>query len=142
MRYDQIFYMKKTQSSSEISPICLRINELVEKKFFSNNSAFARQVGLAEANIRAYISGTIPKADMLGKIADALDVSCDWLILGKENSQNNTIVKSDKTADYYENRIDRLLTIVEKQQDTINELSKKGTMTIAREDDNVGCVGA
>ena len=41
--------------------------------------AFARKCGLRESLMRKYLSGSIPGADKLAKIAIANHVSMDWL---------------------------------------------------------------
>lgn len=44
-----------------------RIKHLVDIKAGGKNTAFAQKLGVSEANIRGYIKGVIPKADVLEK---------------------------------------------------------------------------
>lgn len=70
-----------------------RINDLIETLYSGNKSSFARAVGMGESSVRSYLAGTVPKADVIGKMADALAVSCEWLILG-----SGPMLKTDATA--------------------------------------------
>ncbi|MEG3640486.1 helix-turn-helix domain-containing protein [Magnetococcus sp. PR-3] len=38
---------------------------------------------IGESTLRAWLGGTIPKADAIGKVADTVGVNLDWLVLGK-----------------------------------------------------------
>lgn len=69
-------------------------NEMVETihdriarcvQFFGNgkNTIFAEKIGISEGNIRGYIKGVVPKADVLEKIVRNCDVSSDWLLTGQ-----------------------------------------------------------
>jgi transcriptional regulator with XRE-family HTH domain len=73
----------------ENNEISLRIGKLINESFSGNNSKFSRMVGISEANIRNYLKGTQPKADSLAKMSKVLDVSCEWLLLGKGEMFNS-----------------------------------------------------
>lgn len=47
------------------------------------NTVFAEKLGVSEGNIRGYIKGVVPKADVLEKIVRTYDVSPEWLLTGK-----------------------------------------------------------
>lgn len=64
------------------SSISLRISRIIDEFFNGNKSEFARIAGIAESNVRSYLSGSIPKADVLEKIAQNTAVSCEWLLTG------------------------------------------------------------
>ena len=44
-----------------------RIKMLVDEKTGGKNTVFADKLGISEANIRSYIKGVVPKADVLEK---------------------------------------------------------------------------
>lgn len=46
------------------------------------NTVFAAKLGVSEANIRGYIKGVIPKADVLEKIVISYEVNAMWLLTG------------------------------------------------------------
>lgn len=71
------------------------------------NTVFAEKLGVSEGNIRGYIKGVVPKADVLEKIVRTYDVSPEWLLTGngdmiKSESQNHQI-KIEKNQDLAEN---------------------------------------
>ncbi|ATA89226.1 hypothetical protein CGC58_05510 [Capnocytophaga stomatis] len=66
-----------------MSSINFRINELVSHFSNGNNSDFAKKVGVNEANVRNYISGTEPKFGFLEKITNAFEINYEWLLTGK-----------------------------------------------------------
>lgn len=59
-----------------------RIKYLVDIKAGGKNTAFAKKLGISEANIRGYIKGVIPKADVLEKIVISYEVNAMWLLTG------------------------------------------------------------
>ena len=59
-----------------------RIKHLVDIKAGGKNTVFAQKLGVSEANIRGYIKGVIPKADVLEKIVISYDVNAMWLLTG------------------------------------------------------------
>ena len=61
-----------------------RIRLLVEEKADGKNTVFAQNLGVSEANIRGYIKGVVPKADVLAKIVSSYDdISPSWLLTGE-----------------------------------------------------------
>lgn len=70
-----------------------RIAECVQ--YFGNgkNTTFANKLGVSEGNIRGYIKGVVPKADILEKIVRCYDISSEWLLTGK-----GSMIKGNKTA--------------------------------------------
>lgn len=67
-----------------------RINTLARNFFGENNSKFAEIIGTSEANIRNYRKGTSPSIDILEKICNKLEISCEWLLLGRGNIFTNS----------------------------------------------------
>jgi transcriptional regulator with XRE-family HTH domain len=57
------------------------------------NTVFAQKIGVSEGNIRGYIKGVVPKADVLEKIVRCCDVDPDWLLTGRgEMRKTNSTV--------------------------------------------------
>lgn len=59
-----------------------RIEHLVKTFADGKNTVFAAKLGVSEANIRGYIKGVIPKADVLEKIVISYEVNAMWLLTG------------------------------------------------------------
>lgn len=69
---------------ANIATIHERIKLLVEKKAENKNTLFAQTLGVSEANIRGYIKGVVPKADVLAKIVSSYeDIDPTWLLTGE-----------------------------------------------------------
>lgn len=68
-----------------------RIRHLVDNYADGKNTVFAAKLGVSEANIRGYIKGVIPKADVLEKIVIYYEVNAMWLLtgLGSEHLPNS-----------------------------------------------------
>lgn len=60
-----------------------RIRQLVLKFADGNNTKFASMVGTSEANIRNYMRGREPKAELLKAIINELNINPYWLLDGK-----------------------------------------------------------
>lgn len=56
---------------------------MVDKFAEGKNTNFAAELGVSEANIRSYIRGVVPKADILSKIVSCYDINADWLLTGR-----------------------------------------------------------
>ncbi|MBA4500499.1 S24 family peptidase [Bacteroides fragilis] len=67
----------------EKSPISGRIQMLINEFCNGKNSLFANRLGVNESNIRSYLSGTLPKFDILSVIAEKFAINCEWLLTGK-----------------------------------------------------------
>ena len=70
-------------SSIKTKTIAGRIEMLVNAVAGGKNTIFAAGVGINEANVRSYIRGTLPRADILEKIVITYDVNARWLLTGK-----------------------------------------------------------
>ncbi len=114
-----------------MNDICLRIKCIIDEEFNGNNSAFSRKVGILEPTIRSYLSGSIPKADKIAAICSKLEISCDYLLLGKQEDKankpqmfNNIEIKGKENkindSDCFvllkkkDDQIDKLLDIIDK----------------------------
>ena len=65
-----------------IATIHERIKWLVDNLAEGKNTIFAKKLGVNEANIRSYINGVQPKADVLSNIVISYDVNALWLLTG------------------------------------------------------------
>lgn len=121
----------------EISVFQHRIKLLIDSRFSGNKSEFSRVTGIPESTIRSYLAGNYPKLDKIAELCEALDVSADWLILGrgvisqKENLDVNA--STFVTTQVMINKEERFLNIIESQQRqletqarTIELLAQKG----------------
>lgn len=59
-----------------------RIKWLVDNLAEGKNTIFAEKLGINEANVRSYIKGVQPKADILSKIVLSYEVNALWLLTG------------------------------------------------------------
>lgn len=81
-----------------------RIKHLVDTYADGKNTVFAAKLGVSEANIRGYVKGVIPKADILEKIVISYDINAMWLLtgLGYETLPNsepgNPILATNETS--------------------------------------------
>lgn len=71
---------KKDENSATIHE---RIALCVQFYGDGKNTLFADKLGVSEGNIRGYIKGVVPKADVLEKIVRTYDISSEWLLTGK-----------------------------------------------------------
>ena len=69
--------------NKKIETIHERIAFCVQKFGEGKNTLFADKMGVSEGNIRGYIKGVVPKADVLEKIVRTYDVSPEWLLTGR-----------------------------------------------------------
>ena len=68
--------------SENIVNIHDRIKWLVDNLAEGKNTIFADKLGINEANVRSYIKGVQPKADILSKIVLSYEVNALWLLTG------------------------------------------------------------
>lgn len=83
------------KNNKNIATIHERIAYCVQ--YFGNgkNTVFAEKLGVSEGNIRGYIKGVVPKADVLEKIVRTYELSPLWLLTG-EGDMLNTPKKETK----------------------------------------------
>ena len=81
-----------------------RIQLLVDAVADGKNTLFASKLGINEANVRSYIRGTLPKADILEKIV-TYEVDARWLLTGfgnmfelNEQPATNPFIISNETT--------------------------------------------
>ena len=63
------------------------------------NTVFADKLGVSEGNIRGYIKGVVPKADVLEKIVRTYDVSPKWLLTGEGEINQIKIEKNSDSSE-------------------------------------------
>ena len=66
-----------------------RIKKLIDTFADKKNTTFASIIGTSEANVRNYMSGTLPKSDILSKIVKCFDISSEWLLTGEGEMLRN-----------------------------------------------------
>jgi transcriptional regulator with XRE-family HTH domain len=77
--------------------ISLRIKRIVTELCEGNQSEFARKVGISESNVRSYLIGTTPKADVLEKIVTNIAISHEWLLTGEGSMLRDEQTPSQST---------------------------------------------
>lgn len=94
-----------TKNDKNIASIHERIALCVQ--YFGNgkNTIFADRIGVSEGNIRGYIKGVVPKADVLEKIVRTYEISPEWLLTGQgsmlkdgEKAEIPAFVSTDKNV--------------------------------------------
>lgn len=122
------------------SQLANRLRTILDTIFNGNVSKFGKSIGITEGSIRGYIGEkkekdgseriVIPSAEVIATIVNNIGINSEWLITGKgsmkkesEDDPGDDGSKKTKTTSTME---DRLLTIIESQQRTIENLSKKG----------------
>lgn len=71
------------ENFENLATIHERIAFCVQKYGEGKNTVFAERLGISEGNIRGYIKGVVPKADVLEKIVRTYDISPEWLLTGR-----------------------------------------------------------
>lgn len=108
-----------------MSSINERLQIIVNELFDGNKAKFAKSIEIAPTSISNYLSDkrqSKPSADMLEKIINVVEcLSAEWLLTGKGEMLKSASVKEEPAPITSE----RLLSIIESQQRTIENLSKK-----------------
>ena len=81
---------------ANIATIHDRIALLVKEKAGNKNTVFAQTLGVSEANIRGYVKGVVPKADVLAKIVRTYDdINPAWLLTGEGEMLKSSTPSTD-----------------------------------------------
>ncbi|MBL8684399.1 MAG: helix-turn-helix transcriptional regulator [Myxococcales bacterium] len=74
--------------------VSARLGKLCEDAGVSHESV-SLSAGLAGGHVGLIVSGRVkrPSADVLAKIADVLGVSLDWIVLGRGDSPDPSVVR-------------------------------------------------
>jgi len=108
------------------SDISLRITQIRDEFFNGNQSAFAREVGISESSIRSYLTGTIPKADALEKIATSIAISCEWFLTGKGDMRRTQAVAPQAAPrDTDKKEIERLTKLLDEKEKELTKYKKQ-----------------
>lgn len=111
-----------------------RLKEAMLKRNRMKQSELSEKTGITVATLSRYINGKrVPKATEIAKIADALDVSCNYL-MGTDDDMNGEKVGTINVA--------KALEYCEKAADTCNELCDKALKNIGHGDSHVSAYGA
>lgn len=62
---------------------CSRLKELIDEYCESNNSLFAREIGVTEGTVRKFLLGGGIKSDIIMTLAEKYAISPTWLLLGE-----------------------------------------------------------
>lgn len=102
-----------------------RIRKIADELFNGNISAFCRAVDVKQPTMNTILGErqSKPSYDVLSSIvnAEALNISAQWLLTGKGEMFKSSSPKEELTPITNEH----LLSIIESQQRTIENLSKK-----------------
>jgi transcriptional regulator with XRE-family HTH domain len=82
--------------------IVKRIHFILSEKGFTQRQ-FAGQLGISQAAVSKYLSGRVPPAEVLLKIAKMGNTSMEWILTGEmayKSSTTNFGVVSDKKNEY------------------------------------------
>jgi transcriptional regulator with XRE-family HTH domain len=92
---------------SQIKTLGFRISELRKAKNWSQ-SDLATRAGVSYAQIGRYeTKGSQPPAEVLNKIADALDTSIDYLINGTAEDKAHEVIQDAEVIRYFK-EVDKL----------------------------------
>lgn len=102
-----------------------RIRKIADDLFNGNISAFCRAVDIKQPTMNTILGErqSKPSYDVLSNIvnAEALNISAQWLLTGKGEMLKSSSPKEEPTPITNE----RLFSVIESQQRTIENLSKK-----------------
>lgn len=102
-----------------------RIRKIADDLFNGNISAFCRAVDIKQPTMNTILGErqSKPSYDVLSNIvnAEALNISAQWLLTGKGEMLKSSSSKEESAPITNE----RLLSIIESQQRTIENLSRK-----------------
>lgn len=103
-----------------------RIKCIIDLLFNGNASAFSRATGVKQPTLKDIVGGRLnkPSFEILEKILNAktLNISCDWLILGQGEMKKDSNPNKESLEHI---TVERLLSIIESQQRTIENLSQR-----------------
>ncbi len=83
------------KNNSKIETIHDRIALCVKELGEGKNTVFAQNIGVSEGNIRGYIKGVVPKADVLEKIVRYYEIDADWLLTGRGEMRKTNRTSGD-----------------------------------------------
>ena len=89
-------------------------------------TATLKKIGIGTANGTYWKNGSVPASDIVVKLAEFLDVTTDYLLLGKEKSSPTEQLTADeqKLLTYYKDLTKREKRIILETAETFSELHK------------------
>ena len=84
-----------------MSEISSRIDNLLSKNKLSR-AQLARDTGIPATTIKSWIKGSVPSAEAAYKVAQYLNVTVEWLITGKPESENKNLILSKSESELIE----------------------------------------
>lgn len=104
-----------------------RVKYITDKMFNGNVSAFSRRIHVPQPTLKDVVGGKLstPRADLLIKIVNdkSLNISSEWLLRGEgEMFRNGEKIAKPEPEPI---SIERLFSIIESQQRTIENLSRR-----------------
>lgn len=122
-KYNRNFFRYKIKKNNMATTISERIRALINEVAGGKNTVFAEKLGVSEANIRSYLKGVLPKADILGKIVITCDISAMWLLTGKGEMKEKNNPKTNASSG--DPLTDRLLHIIEQKDELIRQQAEE-----------------
>lgn len=100
-----------------------RIRLIAEKLYKNNVNELCRALDIKQATMSNIVAGRMskPSFEVLAAIIEKSNVSAEWLITGKGEMLKSSLPKEEPAPITSE----RLLSIIESQQRTIENLSRK-----------------
>src|SRR5699024_4823170 len=108
-----------------------RIGTLVQEYGDGKNTVFANKIGISEGNVRGYIKGIMPKADVLEKIVRTFDVNAMWLLTGIGQM---CVSNLDMSTPVFTSDNDRLATVLQQ----FDVFIQKKDMQIVQQAEEIG----
>ena len=96
------------------------IAQIIEENITISNSAFLKNAGLPGTTIANMKSGSMPSADKLGKIAECLGVSVDYLLgVQKKNAPDDEVRSAliDKVIQMSDSQAKSFLALLESMEE-------------------------
>ncbi|WP_312078422.1 S24 family peptidase [Chryseobacterium sp.] len=101
-----------------MSDINSRIKHLINHFAGGNNSKFAEMIEVGESNVRSYINGTEPKFNVLQKMCRLLAINSEWLIMGVEPMEKQSLLSVKENKPIY-NNLPTVITVDSHNHDNI-----------------------
>lgn len=98
---------------SETHELYIRIKMASDLKYGSVNKML-QSCNLSKSTVSNIKSGSMPSSDKLNAIADALDVTADWLLTGENPDGNGLMLSIDRDA--IERAIDKFTKNMKKEK--------------------------
>jgi hypothetical protein len=88
-------HIEKVPSRNKDLELAVRLRDMLGQE---SVTAFGRRCGIGEATLRKYFSGTLPNSENLVAMADAGNVSIEWLAAGRGPKARGAILNTFKVG--------------------------------------------